>query len=83
MAEPRLRAFEAGGRVVDDPIAPEVADATLAARQGDWGPSVALLAVTGQSWDRRWRRLAALARGTAEDVNHYKTDVVTAGGACA
>ncbi|GHF77854.1 hypothetical protein [Streptomyces griseosporeus] len=44
------------------PIAPEVADATLAARQGDWRPGAALLAATGQDWDRRWYVLTRLAQ---------------------
>jgi hypothetical protein len=64
------------------PTAPEVADATLAARQGDWRSAAALLATAGQDWDRRWRRLAALARGAVEAVNRYKLTVVTADGAC-
>ncbi|WP_344605400.1 hypothetical protein [Streptomyces glaucus] len=64
------------------PTALECADATLAARQGDWRPSAALLAATGQDRDRRWRRPAALARGAVEAVDHYKLNVVTDDGAC-
>ncbi|MGW4349364.1 hypothetical protein ACWEL8_30420 [Streptomyces sp. NPDC004690] len=49
------------------PTAPEVADATLAVRQGDWRPGAALLAAAGQDWDRRWYRLTTLARVAAEE----------------
>ncbi|MBY8868821.1 hypothetical protein [Streptomyces sennicomposti] len=49
------------------PTVPEVADATLAVRQGDWRPGAALLAAAGQDWDRRWYRLTTLARVAAEE----------------
>jgi hypothetical protein len=49
------------------PTAPEVADATLAAREGDWRPGAALLAAAGQDWDRRWYLLTSLAHVAAEE----------------
>ncbi|MFE2265617.1 hypothetical protein [Streptomyces griseosporeus] len=59
------------------PTAPEIADATLAARQGDWRPGAALLTAAGQDWGRRWYVLTSLARIAPEEdawLNTWRTE---------